>query len=200
MPPAEWLPTTTYTILGLLSYERELSGFEVKRWADTSLRFFYWSPATSQVYRELERLADAGLVSSRVVPGQTARSKRVYRITAEGRTELTRWIEEAPVEPTLIRDSVVLRIWLGHMADPERLRELLEEHRARLQALIPEVRKLGELAAVHSTWAYPELVSQWGELQYEAELRGIDLLLAGIDRAHPRGGVPGEADGADTPH
>jgi DNA-binding PadR family transcriptional regulator len=183
----EWLPTTTYSILGLLSYyDRELSGFEVKKWADASLRFFYWSPAMSQVYRELERLEASGLVASRVVPGEGARSKRVYGITDTGRAELTRWVERAPVEPTLIRDSVVLRVWLGNLADPDRLRELLEEQRARLLGVLAEVRRLGEMSATHPRYTYPGLVSRWGELRYEAELAGIDLLLAGIDEATPR--------------
>ena len=186
MPSSEWLPTTTYSILGLLSYyDRELSGFEVKKWADASLRFFYWSPAMSQVYRELERLEASGLVTSRVVPGESARSKRVYGITDAGRAELTRWVEQAPVEPTLIRDSVVLRVWLGNMADPDRLRELLEEHRARLLDVLAEVRRLGEMSESHPRYTYPGLVSRWGELQYQAELAGIDLLLAGIDEAGP---------------
>lgn len=187
MPSPDWLPTTTYSILGLLSYyDRELSGFEVKKWADASLRFFYWSPAMSQVYRELERLEASGLVTSRVVPGEGARSKRVYGITDAGRAELTRWVEQAPVEPTLIRDSVVLRVWLGNMADPDRLRELLREHRARLLDVLADVRRLGEMAADQSRYVYPKLVSRWGELQYEAELAGIDLLLAGIDEAATR--------------
>jgi len=50
------LPATGYAVLGLLSFGRELTGYELKQWADGSLRFFYWSPAVSQIYSELKRL------------------------------------------------------------------------------------------------------------------------------------------------
>lgn len=177
-----WLPTSTYSILGLLSYAPELSGFEVKKWADLSLRFFYASPATSQIYRELEKLESAGLAASRVVPGESARSKRVYRITGTGRAELKRWVEEAPVEPPMLRDSMVLRAWLGHVADPERLRELLAEHRRQLEEALEGLRRLEESSAGDPHFAIPELIARWGEHQAGAAIEGVDLLVDGIAR------------------
>ncbi|HLM29721.1 MAG TPA: hypothetical protein VK360_07350, partial [Acidimicrobiales bacterium] len=62
-PASPASPTQTgHTLLGLLSFGTELSGYELKRWAD-NLRFFWSAPAMSQVYREVERLAEAGYVS-----------------------------------------------------------------------------------------------------------------------------------------
>lgn len=177
-----WLPTSTYSILGLLSYAPELSGFEVKKWADLSLRFFYASPATSQIYRELEKLEAAGLAASRVVPGESARSKRAYRITDTGRAELKRWVEEAPVEPPMLRDSMVLRAWLGHVADPERLRELLAEHRRQLEEALEGLRRLEESSAGDPHFAFPELIARWGEHQTAAAIDGVDLLVEGVAR------------------
>ena len=55
---------TAYALLGLLSFDRELSGYDLKKWADSSLRFFYWSPATSQIYVELKRLEKLGFVTA----------------------------------------------------------------------------------------------------------------------------------------
>ena len=37
------LPATGYAVLGLLSFGKALSGYELKRWADHSLRYFFWS-------------------------------------------------------------------------------------------------------------------------------------------------------------
>ncbi|NUU22229.1 MAG: PadR family transcriptional regulator [Streptomycetaceae bacterium] len=176
------MPTSTYSILGLLSYARELSGFEVKKWADLSLRYFYASPATSQIYRELEKLEAAGLAASRVVPGESARSTRVYRLTDAGRTELKRWVEQAPVEPPMLRDSMVLRAWLGHVADPARLRELLEEHRRQLEQALAGLRRLEESSAGDPQFAFPELIAQWVGQQCGAAIEGVDVLVQGIDR------------------
>ena len=49
------LPATAWAVLGILAFDRELSGYQVKQWADASLTFFYWSPAVSQIYAELKR-------------------------------------------------------------------------------------------------------------------------------------------------
>ena len=56
------LPMTAYALLGLLSFGDSLTGYELKQRADRTLRFYWVSPAMSQVYSELERLHDLGLV------------------------------------------------------------------------------------------------------------------------------------------
>ena len=61
----DWLPTTAYAILGLLSFGEEFTGYEVRQRALSSLRYFFWSPAMSQVYTELRRLKALGLVAER---------------------------------------------------------------------------------------------------------------------------------------
>ena len=50
------LPSTSYAVLGLLSGGRELSGYDLRKWAANSLQFFYWSPSLSHIYTELRRL------------------------------------------------------------------------------------------------------------------------------------------------
>ena len=56
------LPMTAYALLGLLSFGDPLTGYELKQRADRTLRYYWVSPAMSQVYSELERLHDLGLV------------------------------------------------------------------------------------------------------------------------------------------
>src|SRR5437899_2905799 len=54
------LPTTSYAVLGLLSFRGAMSRYDLKKWSDFSLRFFCWSPATSNIYGELKRLRSLG--------------------------------------------------------------------------------------------------------------------------------------------
>src|ERR1039458_7715997 len=82
------VPATGWAVLGLLSFGRELTGYDLKKWADHSLRFFYWSPAISQIYSELKRLERLGYVTSRTVAQDELRNKRVYAISEEGRMAL----------------------------------------------------------------------------------------------------------------
>ncbi|MGA8371737.1 MAG: PadR family transcriptional regulator, partial [Acidimicrobiales bacterium] len=87
------LSGTANAVLGLLSFGSELSGYDLKKWADHSLSLFFWSPASSQIYAELRRLEEPGYVTSREVPQDELRNKRVYRITEAGREQLLRWLE-----------------------------------------------------------------------------------------------------------
>ena len=70
------LPLTAWAVLGMLSFGRELSGYDLKKWADSSLRFFYWSPASSQIYAELRRLERVGYVESRIAGAKRLERRR----------------------------------------------------------------------------------------------------------------------------
>src|ERR671921_2648655 len=93
-PPAGLpnLPVTAYALLGLLTFGDELTGYELKQRADVTLRFYWVSPAMSQIYSELARLAGLGLVAPIEGDGGTAR----YRITDEGRARVRTWMSETP--------------------------------------------------------------------------------------------------------
>ena len=186
-PPARTrdvtLPATAYAVLGLLSFGRELSGYDLKKWADSSLRFFYWSPAVSQIYSELKRLDQLGYVSSREVPQDELRNKRVYRITSRGQSELAAWIEQTEVEPPVLKHSTLLRVWLGHITQPARLREMLLTHRANTEQVLEDARKAEAGAHNNPEWHYPELVNRFSVRHFESELALVDALLADLDEA-----------------
>src|SRR5690625_292417 len=93
------LRTTSWAVLGLLSFGSELSGYDLKKWADWSLRFFYWAPSFSQIYGELRKLEELGYATSRVVSKDDVRGKRLYSITDRGTQAMARWAEESDVEP-----------------------------------------------------------------------------------------------------
>jgi DNA-binding PadR family transcriptional regulator len=175
------LPATSWAVLGLLSFDRELSGYEVKKWADSSLRFFYWSPASSQIYSELRRLEHLGLLTSRVAAQDDLRNKRLYRITTAGSTALRSWVENAPVEPPVLKHGVVLRAWLGHLSTPAHVRAVVEQHREYAVTMASEAQKAAGSAHDVPEWAYPELVTRWSQRYYEAERDVADALLRDLD-------------------
>lgn len=99
---ASELPTlrqTGWSVLGLLSFGQELSGYDLKKWANWSLRFFYWAPSYSQIYNELRRLEELGLATSRVVNKDDVRGKRLYAITSAGSAALAAWANGTEPEP-----------------------------------------------------------------------------------------------------
>lgn len=158
---------TGWALLGMLSGGDELSGYDIKKWFNWTVRFFYSSPAYSQIYSELKRLEQQRLVTSRVDAG--VRSRRMYQITDQGMAAVTRWANDEPVEPPTLKHNPVLRVIFGHLMNPGRLREILTAHVAHVEdmhrAAAAEARWTGEEPA----WAYARLALRWSEDYYAAE-------------------------------
>lgn len=189
------LPPTAWAVLGLLSFPGERTGYELKKWADSSLRFFYWSPAISQIYAELRRLEELGYATSARSGPEEARAKRRYAITAAGRQALAGWAgDTAEAGPPVLKHGLLLRVWMGHLSEPERLRALVGEHVERTLAELAAVREAMEHAAEVPEWGFPTLALRWSERQHLAELDLARALLADLDEL---AGLPGvDAPGA----
>ena len=88
-PVTSALAATSWALLGMLSYEEEVSGYDLKKWTDWSVDLYYWSPSYSQIYTELKKLEGLGLVTSRVEHDEGTRSRRLYKITPAGLAAVT---------------------------------------------------------------------------------------------------------------
>ncbi len=176
------IPATAWAVLGILSFGRELTGYDIKNWSDAILHFFYWSPATSQIYTELRRLEDLGLVSSRTVARDEVRDKTVYAITPIGTEALRSWQATVDAEAPVLKHGVLLRIWLGHLAEPDRLREQVADHRTRLLAELAAAKESQEQADTQPDWAYPALVASWAVRRIESEIELTDSMLIDLNR------------------
>lgn len=171
------LPATSWAVLGILSFDAELSGYDIKRWADQSLAFFYWAPSQSQIYTELRRLERLGLAVSRVEQTHAAKSRRLYRITNLGGESMRRWADEVPAEPVVLKHSHILRLWAAHNGDLARLC-------AGLAAYRDEALRTAEEAAVHAQgakreegWRFSGVALEWSERFYLDEAARIDWLI-----------------------
>ena len=126
--------TLGYAVLSLLSRE-ELSGYDVKRWMERPLGYF-WSARHSQIYPELARLEEEGLVTHTVIEQQGKPDKKVYGITDSGREALRVWVTEPPAERP-VREELVLKAYSVWLAEPGAAAALFEEqerqHREQLR-------------------------------------------------------------------
>ena len=179
---------TGYALLGLLSFGRELSGYELRQWADNSFHYFYAAPAMSQVYAELERLEAAGLTGSRELP-QGARQVRVHRITARGKRALGAWLRR-PVDPPQLKHHLLLRVFLGHLLEREELRRAVEEHVRWCEAELASLRALLDDLGEEPMWANARLVAEWGVEHHRAERSAARRLVRALE------GAPGERTAA----
>jgi PadR family transcriptional regulator, regulatory protein AphA len=119
------LSPTAYVILGTLGW-RPMSGYEIKSIVDKSTRFF-WAASYGQIYPELRRLANAGLIEGKASP-QGGRRRNVYRLTPGGRKELRAWLNADP-EAFELRDEGLLKLFFADATGGESATGTLEAKR-----------------------------------------------------------------------
>jgi len=190
------LAATSWALLGMLSYEYELSGYDIRKWIDWSMRFFYGSPAYSQIYSELKKLEQLGFVTSRVDSDGSPRSRRLYKITEEGMEAVTRWANDAPLDPPVLKHSPLLRVTLGHLTNPARLREILQEHLAYADEMHRSAAKDAKWAGADTTWAYARVALNWAERYYANERELTLKMIKELDEAEAE--FPRVGDGGRT--
>lgn len=188
------LPVTSYALLGLLTFGDELTAYELKQRADATLRFYWVSPATSQVYSELSRLAEHGLVAARSRPDD-GRDVTTYAITDRGHAALRTWMEETTAGFPVLKHPVLLRLLVGHVADPGRIAEMLEQYvhevgRAR-EELVGVRESLRGADGPGAPFHHPSLVADWGLDYFAEERRNAERTLA---RLRAEAGASGDPD------
>jgi DNA-binding PadR family transcriptional regulator len=179
--PAPALPITAYALLGLLTFGDELTGYEIKQRADNTLRFYWVAPAMSQIYTELARLTEHGLVAAVASEGGGRRTTS-YRITREGQAALRGWLDHSAVGFPTLKHTVLLRLLIGHVTEPARIQQVLEEYVDELADALADLRDVrdslrgadGPGEAFH----YPSIVADWGLDYFAAETRHTRRALA----------------------
>lgn len=81
-----------YALLALLS-ARPLSAYDIAKQFGSSVGFV-WYARDSQIYPQLWRMEEDGLVAATELPSGGRRTKREYRITDEGVRQFRSWINE----------------------------------------------------------------------------------------------------------
>jgi PadR family transcriptional regulator AphA len=104
------LRPSAYLMMGLIRLGAR-SGYAIKKTADISTRFF-WPTSLAQVYPELARLEEAGLLSRSEDPAG-GRERFAYELTAEGEAALLEWMRSPREAPTQFRDEGVLRLFFA---------------------------------------------------------------------------------------
>ncbi|MEU4014702.1 PadR family transcriptional regulator [Microbacterium sp. NPDC028030] len=171
------LPATSWAVLGILSFGTELSGYDVKQWADQSLAYFYWAPSQSQIYTELRRLEQLGMAVSRVEQTHAAKSRRLYGITELGRRSMRQWSDEVAAEPVVLKHSQILRLWAAHNGDLDRLRESLAAYRDEALRTADEAGAHAVGARREEDWRFSGVALEWSERFYRDEAARIDWLI-----------------------
>src|SRR5918996_5149289 len=122
--------------LGLLA-QKPASGYDLLKQFEQSMANV-WPATQSQLYGELNKLADTGLIE---VVDIGPRGRKEYRITEAGRAELQRWVANPQDDPPF-RSPGLLRVFLLGEVPREQARKHVVAMAEHADA---EIKRLEEL-------------------------------------------------------
>lgn len=128
-----------YAILGLLSRE-PLSGYDLAGRMRSRVSFF-WEARHGQIYPELARLEEDGLVVHQLVEQSERPDKKVYEVTPAGLDALKNWLTEPPA-PRAARDELVLKAYSVWLAEPEKALTLFRDEQRRHEERLHEYERI----------------------------------------------------------
>jgi DNA-binding PadR family transcriptional regulator len=130
-----------YAVLAAL-LEGPASGYDLAKRFDRSVANF-WHATRQQIYAELARLDNVGLVESELRRQRSRPDKRLYYVTARGHAELDAWIGQAP-RPTSIKDELLVQVQAADRAHAPALLKALAVWRGARAARLEQYRRAVE--------------------------------------------------------
>jgi DNA-binding PadR family transcriptional regulator len=147
----------TPVVLGMLSLGPR-SGYDIKQVVDRSTRFF-WAASYGQIYPELRRLENQGLIEGEDAPSG-GRSRRVYRLTKAGRDALREWLFGSTVTIEL-RDESLLRLFFADFLPRDEALLLLEGRKRGHEQYLEVLHDIERLPGGKDP-DFVDLVLRWG--------------------------------------
>jgi PadR family transcriptional regulator, regulatory protein AphA len=155
----------TWAALGLLA-ARPRSGYDLKQAVDRTIRHF-WAASYGQIYPELKRLEDQGLVRGRHEPSG-GRARTVYELTEAGTAALERWLQADAGPSYELRDEGMLKLFFSDSL-PERRIDIVRAMRAREERALTHLRSIEPHASQGPAGSY--LTLQMGIELTESAIR-----------------------------
>jgi len=125
-------------ILGGLSIEPNLSGYDIRKGVESSVGYF-WRESYGQIYPTLKRLAAEGLIVASKSDSASRKGRQVYSLTEAGRACLREWLA-VPFKNDPPRNEFLLKLFFGREAAPgvsiAHVRDLQERNRRMLATLL----------------------------------------------------------------
>ncbi|SEE12120.1 PadR family transcriptional regulator [Streptomyces sp. TLI_105] len=186
--------------------EGEASGYDLAKIFDVSVANF-WAATPQQLYRELERLAEAGLITARVVEQERRPNKRMFSLTEPGRQDLVAYTTTPP-RPSAVRDELLVQVQACDEGDTAAVREFVAQRMETARAKLARYDRLREwmldgrdedtyLGEAERVGPYLTLMR--GRFFEEENLRWGERALAVLDRrAAARDVAPRRDDAAST--
>ena len=128
-------------LLGLLN-DKPMTGYDLKKIFDEAMGFF-WAAQMSQIYRELNKLEEKGLVKSTIEPQEKRPDRKVYQLTQEGREAFLSWLNKFPNRLSQAsRSRFLIRIFFSSRIKLEELAFQIERYKKEKEEQLSYLNKV----------------------------------------------------------
>ncbi|MBN1440460.1 MAG: PadR family transcriptional regulator [Anaerolineales bacterium] len=189
-----------YALLGFIEMLQPVSGYDLKKWFEGSISF-YWPATHTQIYRTLAELAKEKLVSAKKVE-QTARpDKKMYSLTDRGWQSLTAWLHQEVDLPDTRHGLLVQLSFADGLETGEilsLLRGFMAKVRSRLRCLEQDQQQIlayGRTGRERLLW---ELILDSGLEYYRGELRWAEQAVRRLQEYEEKKPQISSGDGEGT--
>jgi DNA-binding PadR family transcriptional regulator len=165
------LTPTGKVILGMVRLGRR-TGYEIKQLVDVSTRFF-WAASYGQIYPELKRLEDEGLIAG-ADASVNGRRRRAFALTAAGEAALDGWLRSEEPLVAEMRNEGALKLFFADALPAEDRLALVRQMRARHEEVRTHLCSREEHAQGKADG--PWRVLQWGIAFQEFNIAWLDEL------------------------
>ncbi|MDR1804386.1 MAG: PadR family transcriptional regulator [Treponema sp.] len=162
-----------YGLLGLLNYG-EMTGYELDKAFKDSLEFF-WQGQTSQVYRELNAMENAGWLSSKIEVQTGKPNRKIYAITKQGRDEFMKWLrpgtesqngtaapDESILEALHLRSSFLMKLFFSGELRAEETAAFIMSFRDECRAVLRKMKTTPDNIGIYKKkLKHPEAAAGW---------------------------------------
>ena len=128
--------TLAHALLGVLA-EGPRTGYGLVKHLQQSIAYT-WPASHTQVYPELAKLREAGLIRE---SGTAPRGGRVYELTDAGLEEVRRWLRETEPSRT-VRDESALRLFFLWLLEPEEAEAYLRGEAERARMVLAQLEEI----------------------------------------------------------
>ena len=150
--------TLKYAILGLLN-RKSMTGYDLMKEFNMDLVNF-WYARHSQIYPELKKLTEEGLITFATVIQGEKMEKKLYSITPKGKEDFSTWLlEKDLLEPTP-KDIFRLKTYFIESMD---LESMIDHFGYQLEQRLDKLRKLEHTMSQHP---YGQKLGKIGTAKY----------------------------------
>ena len=166
-----------------------MTGYDLKRTFDRTIDFF-WSAQMSQIYRELNKLEERGLVKSEVETQEKRPDRKVYQLTEEGKKTFIKWLNKFPNRLSeicrcrfLMRVFFASRITLDELSfEIKRFKKEKEEEIRKIREIEETIKNYNQEEKYKDEIFYWDLIIRKGCRRNSAEIEWADECMHLIEQ------------------